>query len=164
MKPNFIWVGTGKSGSTLAFRVLGRHPDIYLGKLKEHNYFLKKNYSEGEGYYKNQLADYKGERYFGDISPAYYRNFGNIDRILEFYRGQTFPKIIFSLRNPISFYVSRYYQILKVGNYFEKYFAGKQDLIGDMNSEYFNSETSSIFTDLGVLESLKYVVENLAQR
>lgn len=118
MKPNFLFVGLGKTGSTLMHRVIKRHPDIFLSpRAKELDFFSNlSNYDRGEEYYDSMFEGYTGERFVGDISPSYYSKSVYIDRIREFYRAGL-PKVVLSVRHPLSQFYSRYVQVLKIGNY-----------------------------------------------
>ncbi|WP_101067305.1 sulfotransferase family protein [Roseovarius salinarum] len=118
MKPNFLFVGLGKTGSSLMHRVIKRHPRIFLSsRRKELDFFkLDANYARGEAFYDEMFDGYDGEEWVGDISPSYYGKALHTDRILEFYDGKP-PKIILSVRHPLSQFYSRYMQVLKIGNY-----------------------------------------------
>jgi len=118
MKPNFFWVGQGKAGSSLTFRVLARHPDVFMGEQKEHNVFRRPvNRQVALDHYAQAAAGRAQSQQFGDVSPSYYDRPVRIDRIANFYKGEALPKIIFCLRHPVSFAVSRYHQVLKVGKF-----------------------------------------------
>ncbi len=47
-KPNVLVAGFPKSGSTFLYHLLKQHPDIYIPKIKEINYFNKDNFFLGE--------------------------------------------------------------------------------------------------------------------
>ena len=121
MKPDFLWVGLGKSGSSLTFRVLSRHPGIHLGARKEHGFFVDPaRYARGEAYYDTHLAGAAPGQITGDITPGYYSDDERLDRILAFYGPDALPKVIFCMRNPVEFAVSRYHHVLKVGRFFDR--------------------------------------------
>ncbi len=41
--PNFIIVGSAKSGTTSFYNYLKQHPDTFIPKIKEPNYFVNKH-------------------------------------------------------------------------------------------------------------------------
>jgi hypothetical protein len=47
-RPNVLVVGFPKCGSTFLYHLLKQHPDIYIPKIKEINYFNKDNFFLGE--------------------------------------------------------------------------------------------------------------------
>jgi hypothetical protein len=56
--PDFVVIGTAKSGSTTLFRWLGRHPEIGLPRLKEPNFFSRDEvWARGEDWYRRQFRD-----------------------------------------------------------------------------------------------------------
>lgn len=154
MKPNFIWVGQGKAGSSLTFRVLSRHPDIFMGAQKEHNVFSRPvNRQAALDHYAAAAKDRIDEQMFGDISPSYYDRPVRINRIANFYKDEPLPKILMCLRHPISFAVSRYHQVLKIG----KFLDAAAPYPGDIN----RFVADKLLGDATVVDKLRHVVETL---
>lgn len=152
-KPDFFWIGQGKSGSSLAYKVLRRHPEIFLGTKKEHNVFNRKAWADNAAeYYAKEARRLRPGRRFGDISPSYYKNHERIDRLAAFYADGPLPQIIFCVRNPASFIYSRFAQILKIGKFLDG-----NDWPADINSfarrEFLDGPTT--------LERLTYALERL---
>ena len=52
--PNFIYIGTGKAGTTWLHNILLKHDAIYVTPVKETNFF-DLNYERGLSWYKNFL-------------------------------------------------------------------------------------------------------------
>jgi hypothetical protein len=69
MRPNFIYIGTGKAGSTWLFQALQRHPEVYLTPVKETNYF-DLNHQRGIDWYEAFFAD-ANARLVGEIAHRY---------------------------------------------------------------------------------------------
>jgi hypothetical protein len=107
MLPNFLGVGAARAGSTWIARNLEQHPDIYLPRAKELNFF---NFYYGKGleYYEGQFSGWSGEAAVGEISPEYFHN----EFVASFIK-KSLPdvKIIVSLRNPIERAYSHYWNL-----------------------------------------------------
>lgn len=118
MRPTFLFVGLGKTGSSLMHNVIRRHPGVFLSsRAKELNFFSDpEKFARGEAFYDEMFEGYAGQAAIGDISPGYYSKSQNIDRILDFY-GEALPRIILSVRHPVVQFYSRYVQVLKIGKY-----------------------------------------------
>jgi len=74
MLPNFLGIGTQRSGSTWLYQVLNHHPQIFLSKTKEIHYFDWKMLQHDLGWYKNHFADAKDcpeKHLVGEITPSY---------------------------------------------------------------------------------------------
>lgn len=120
MTPDFLWVGLGKSGSSLTFMTLSRHPRIHLGRVKEHNFFSDPDrFAQGAAYWQTHLGGAQPGQITGDISPGYYRASETVDRIVQHYQGRALPRILFCLRNPARFIVSRFRQTNTVARFFQ---------------------------------------------
>lgn len=72
MLPNFIHIGTPKSGSGTMSRILRRHPQIYTPRPKELNFFNSANFRRGLPWYEQTyFLDYGGEPLSCDKSIGY---------------------------------------------------------------------------------------------
>ena len=67
--PDFIGIGTIKSGTTWLWQCLREHPQLFLPIMKELEYFDTR-YELGEDWYRGFFAD-AGDRICGEISPQY---------------------------------------------------------------------------------------------
>lgn len=101
VKPNFFVVGAPKSGTTSLYFYLKKHPQVYLPRIKELNYFcndLHFNYpllsaEQFAGYY----SDYNEEAVAGEVSVW---NLYSKNAAVNIYQYQPEAKIIIMLRNP----------------------------------------------------------------
>ncbi len=73
--PNFLIIGAMKSGTTTLYETLLKHPQVYLSRLKEPNFF---SYSGTPGAIINNLEDYQAlfrevtdEKAVGEASTTY---------------------------------------------------------------------------------------------
>lgn len=73
MKPNFIFIGPDKSGSTWLWKMLGQHPEIYLARCKD-IYYFDRYYSRGMKWYESHFRG--AERYgaVGEFSHDYLKS------------------------------------------------------------------------------------------
>lgn len=57
MKVDFFIVGAPKSGTTSLYKYLNEHPNIFMSKLKEPNYFTSQEIKSQGLYYNTRIAD-----------------------------------------------------------------------------------------------------------
>ena len=100
--PTFLGIGSLRCGTTWLDRMLRKHPQIQMPKMKELNFFDKRLIREDLGWYQDQFEPANGDppkSIRGEICPGYCRlsrpAVENIRRILSDLR------IVFLLRNPI---------------------------------------------------------------
>jgi hypothetical protein len=69
--PDFVVIGTAKSGSTTLFRWLGQHPEIGLPRMKEPNFFSHDHvWRRGAAWYRRQFLDVAPELRTGEASVS----------------------------------------------------------------------------------------------
>lgn len=126
--PNFIIVGTGKSGTTALYEHLKAHPEVYMSPVKETNFFalegkpIEPNEADPDQLFHypwsvNNWFNYKGlfqkvknEKAIGEVSPMYLYSplaAQNIKKRLPN------TKIIAILRNPVDRLYSRYMHLAR---------------------------------------------------
>ncbi len=115
MLPNLLIIGAMKCGTTSLHNYLNFHPEIYMTKEKELNYFVDSlNYGRGLSWYKSKFnkADSK---VLGESSPNYskYPLFKNVPKNIH----NTIPdtKLIYIVRDPIQRLISHYKHNFIVG-------------------------------------------------
>lgn len=112
--PDFLIVGAAKSGTSSLHKYLDVHPDIFMSKLKELNFFhaygqdaspIWERFPQmptNEMAYASHFYEASSNQIKGESSPSYLiyyeRTIANIKR---FYKGRKEPKIIIILREPI---------------------------------------------------------------
>lgn len=110
MLPNFVHIGTPKSGSGTISRTLRRHPQVYTPRPKELNFFNNStDYAKGAGWYEAAyFADHQGQPIACDNSIGYsagdYRE--TISRIAETLGRET--KVLITVRHPVERAYSQY--------------------------------------------------------
>lgn len=102
--PDFIYIGTGKAGSTWMFATLARHTEIYLTEVKETNFF-DLNYKRGLDWYANFFTAAGPDQKIGEIAHRYVRHAESAARI-----NKDIGKIKFlvGLREAQSYFLSDY--------------------------------------------------------
>ena len=115
--PEFIVIGVAKAGTTSLAYYLGQHPEIYIPKEKETDFFhYDPFYSKGVNFYLTTFFS-KGENYKirGEATPAYIREHEKvIPRILETYQEEP-PKLLVILRDPVKRAWSHYLHMVRLG-------------------------------------------------
>jgi hypothetical protein len=125
--PDFIIVGAGKSGTTALDHFLGQHPDIFMSKKKEPNFFSLEGvdpdsyeFPEARAYhfesvyekapYLELFKDASGDQVAGENSNLYMVEERTAKRIRE-----TLPdvRIIAMIRQPADRLFSRYQHMLR---------------------------------------------------
>ncbi len=133
--PNFLIIGAAKSGTTSLYYYLKNHPQIFLPKIKEINYFAyDKENLQGRIYWAKSLKEYSkyfknSEKYkaVGEITPAYLNSPIAAKNI---YLQIPKVKIIAVLRNPVDRAYSRYLMNIRLGKKVKPF----EDLIKNRDS------------------------------
>jgi Sulfotransferase domain len=112
--PDFFIVGAPKCGTTALASYLRDHPDLYLSRVKEPNYFcfdapaLRGIYDRPDAY-DRLFARARPEHLCGEASTAYLFSDAAVPAILE---SNPAAKIIVLVRNPLDMVVSHHSQKL----------------------------------------------------
>ena len=113
IKPNFLGIGAPKCGTTWAYEVLRRHPQIFVAHGKELVYFSsEKKYNLGENWYLSHFKDAKNSKAIGEISVSYFTHKNATERIFEF---DPNIKMILFVRDPVKRAFSHYRWLLQMG-------------------------------------------------
>jgi hypothetical protein len=105
--PNFICVGAERAGTTVLWRLLRQHPDVFIPQRKETHFFTRLYDSESLVYYEGRFfGRYNGQRAIGEVTPEYMR-FPEVPARLRAALGSHL-KLIFCLRDPIRRAFSQY--------------------------------------------------------
>lgn len=184
---NIFIVGAPKAGTTSLYHYLAEHPEVFMSKIKETNYFTYQQI-EAQGLYYDATPvrsekDYcalfaaaQGEKVVGEASVSYLFYPGTAKKIHAY---NPDAKIIMVLRNPVERAFSHYLMDQRLGlvdvSFWEiisnpkKYPMHYQQYVqlGDYYEqcqEYidvFGSENVKIFTYESIKSELESVVKNL---
>jgi len=134
--PNFLVIGPAKCGTTSIHYYLKQHPEVYLPRIKEINFFAY--YGQKGRYwaktleeYKKYFKDVKNHKAVGEVTPFYFAIEGSAEKIQKIIPD---TKIITILRNPIDRAYSHYNMSLRIGR--EK--RDVSEALTDINSLYVN--------------------------
>ncbi|WP_022978522.1 sulfotransferase domain-containing protein [Nevskia ramosa] len=102
--PNFLYIGTGRAGSTWLFEALRQHPEVFVTPVKETSYF-DLNLARGLDWYGDFFADADGHRAVGEIAHRYWRR----PELAAQIRAALGPvKLLVCFRRPEDFVLSAY--------------------------------------------------------
>jgi len=128
--PNFLIIGAGKSGTTSVYHGIKQHPDIFMSRVKEPNFFALEGQQKITGYDKEDpdgfhfypwavtnLNDYgslfngvNGEKAIGESSTMYQYMPNAVDNIRKHIPD---VKLIAIFRNPADRLYSRYLHLVR---------------------------------------------------
>lgn len=112
-KPDFIFVGPGRSGTTFMYHYLKQHADVSLAKdVKEINYFNDLFEKKSSDWYQNFFRKESGEIISGEIANMYFYDMSVPEKIKSVAPS---AKIITILRNPYERIISAYQYRCSVG-------------------------------------------------
>jgi hypothetical protein len=121
-RPGFLCVGPGKTGTTWLWSQLAQHPDIFLPKKKEVNYFNTEspedpaignpNARRSIDWYLQYFESAKPTQLCGEFSPSYFWSTGAAERICAF-DGRM--RVLAMLRDPVERSYSHYLYRRQVG-------------------------------------------------
>jgi hypothetical protein len=110
MLPNFVYIGTPKSGSATISQILRKHPQVFTPRPKELNFFNQsREYDKGLSWYEeNYFSAYSGEPIACDNSIGYASgNVGqNLSRIAADLGSDL--RILITVRHPVDRAYSQY--------------------------------------------------------
>jgi hypothetical protein len=122
--PNFLIIGAAKAGTTSLWHYCGEHPQIFVSRVKECNFFCHRDghtlrpgrqrrfgVSTPEEY-QRLFDDVRGEIAIGEASPHYLRSPVAPDRIRSLLPG---VRLVASLREPASTVYSAYLMHVRQG-------------------------------------------------
>ncbi|MEO0686009.1 MAG: sulfotransferase domain-containing protein [Cyanobacteria bacterium J06649_11] len=133
--PNLIVIGAMKSGTTSIHDYLDQHPDIFMSKVKEIDFFIKEfHWDKGIAWYQAQFnteAIVRGES-SQNYSKRHHFKSGVPNRIHNVIPN---TRLIYLVRDPIDRIISHYHEALE-GGYAPKE-GLNQYLTGDLSNNHY---------------------------
>jgi hypothetical protein len=114
--PNFLLIGAQKAGTTSLFEYLGSHPQVFMPRYKEPNFFVTEyNWSRGLEWYQQWFQAAGPASAIGEASTSYtmYPLHGGVPERIASTLSQ--PKLIYLVRDPINRMVSQYLHFVAKG-------------------------------------------------
>ena len=112
-RPDFLYIGTSKAGSTWLFNALASHPDVFLASSKG-LYYFDAHIDRGEDWYLGHFDGSAGFRARGEISHSYLSSVEAPERIA---RLNPAVRLLACLREPVDRAFSDYLDLLKNQQY-----------------------------------------------
>jgi hypothetical protein len=116
MLPTFIVIGAAKAGTTSLHAYLAAHPDVFVTRTKELDFFIEeRNWERGRVWYEEQFDEADGAHARGEVSPLYsaaHWYAGVPDRMADLVPD---ARIVYVVRHPIDRMRSHYLQHLELG-------------------------------------------------
>jgi len=122
-KPNFLFIGPDKSGSSWLYHVLSRHPDCFVPAAKD-IYYFDRYFAKGEAWYLRHFADAPATAIaVGELSHDYLFSPLAAQRI-----AQSLPDValLACLRNPIERSFSQFQYMRRSGEVGDDFWAAVQ--------------------------------------
>jgi len=94
--PDFIIVGSPRSGSTSLARYLGEHPQIYMAEQKEIHFFSS-YYDRGLAWYESLFSSAGEDQLVAEATPTYLADRVAMGRLVDTLPG---AKLVMIFRNP----------------------------------------------------------------
>lgn len=104
MLPNFLIIGAPRAGTTWLYECLKEHPQVFMSRKKELDFFSK-DFEKGMPYYESFFEDTGGADVIGEASPSYLSDEKSPERIAKYIPK---AKLIVILRDPIDRAYSHY--------------------------------------------------------
>ena len=121
MLPNLITAGFTRCGTSSLHYYLSQHPDIFMSKKKEINFFNKnKNFNKGLPFYESYFSGGEPFPFRGESTPMYAEKgvlYDDSDKLLVFKKKSALErikkaiphcKIVLIMRSPVDRYISIY--------------------------------------------------------
>lgn len=112
-KPNLIYIGTSKAGSTWIYNLLNQHPHIFMAPGKG-AYYFDSHFENGEEWYLDHFRHAGNAQVRGEVSHSYLFSRQACERIYAFNPN---VKLMACLRNPVDRAFSSYLDRVKNGRF-----------------------------------------------
>lgn len=112
MKPDFLIVGTMKSGTTTLAQYLNQHKQIFMPSFEVHFFDNPSQFAKGFDWYTNLFSNATSNQITGEKTPAYSLKETYSEKI-----AQLLPevKLIWMFRNPVNRAYSNYWHAVRTG-------------------------------------------------
>lgn len=155
-KPDFIIIGAAKSGTTTLYKYLSRHPQIYMSRIKEPDFFsLDKNYAKGIHWYNSLFEGAKPSQLCGEASTTYSRWHQYPKTVERLTKHLPDVKLIYIMRHPIDRAYSFYAYRLRRSQYNREFLAARNELMEAKTFEEAIAQQSEFIDSSYYLEQIE---------
>lgn len=112
MKPQFVFIGPTRSGTTWIDAYLRTRSDIALPEHQKETFFFDKLYERGLNWYERQFPQQRPGALCVEVAPSLLGKPEAAERVAKDLHG---VQVVCTLRNPIDRAVSHYFHYLKAG-------------------------------------------------
>jgi hypothetical protein len=100
--PNFLIIGAAKSGTSSLHGLLSQHPQVFMSKKKELNFFgSNANFQKGWDWYQSFFEGSGSASAIGEATPAYTSRTENPEAVKRIADALPGIKLIYIVRHPI---------------------------------------------------------------
>lgn len=132
-KPNFLYIGSSRAGSTWIYKALHEHPEVFVPPAKDTMYF-ERFLDRGFDWYLSFFKGAKEEKAVGEISHNYFLKEQYAEAIHEMLPN---VKLLCSLREPLDKTISMYSYNRNASSFISK---DSQDSLTAKNTEDLSFE------------------------
>ena len=112
--PDFFIIGAAKSGTTSLYGILDQHPQIFMPRIKEPEFFARDDlYACGIESYATAFAEARPGQLVGEASTIYTLSPLFPETAARIHRHAPRAKLVYIMREPVSRAYSFYVQIIK---------------------------------------------------
>ena len=122
--PNFLYIGTSKAGSTWIYRLLARHPQVFIAPAKG-TYYFDHHFDRGLQWYQDHFRRADHQSVVGELSHSYLYSREAAQRIRELLPS---AKLMVCLREPVDRAFSDYLDLVKNGRFEGTFAQALQDV------------------------------------
>ena len=103
MKPNTFVIGAMKSGTTSLCNQLAVHPDIFMARIKEPDFFSRdEEFAKGQKYYESLFRESNGQRIVAEGSTSYTKQLQYPHAASRIHHYAPDAKLVYLVRDPIA--------------------------------------------------------------
>lgn len=114
MKPNFLVIGASKCGTSSLCALLGQHPDVFMSRPKEPNFFCYDHvYAKGWEWYESLFIKAAGKRAVGEGTTQYSQRLVFPQCLPRIVKHLPQARIIYTVRHPLHRMESLWIQMLE---------------------------------------------------
>ena len=112
MNLDFVFVGPMKTGTSWIHEYMAWHGQVSVPVTVKETYYFSRNYNKGSDWFLRQFDSVSDNVVRGEVGPSY---FGDIDAAKKIKNDNQSVKILITLREPYSRFLSHYHHNVRAG-------------------------------------------------